>query len=100
MFRPFFMSVPHFFDFLSVTDSTIHCGFSDHANNFLMDMAFLWSDLISFSPTPVLLEAFPSTAEASSMFDHLCLLICVLPFLRFHAPFLSTSRSIFEHVYS
>ena len=34
------------------------------------------------------------------MFDHSYLIIRVLQFLRFHAPFLSTSQSIFGHVYS
>jgi len=28
LYRTFFMFVPHLFDFLSVTDNAIHCGFS------------------------------------------------------------------------
>ena len=72
-----------------------------------MDMAFLWSDRSSFFPSHV--DPFPlidtlsfpvDCAEAFFMFDHSYLIIRVLRFLRFHAPFLSTSRSIFEHVYS
>jgi hypothetical protein len=39
-------------------------------------------------------------AEAFSMFDHSYLIIRVLRFLCFHAPFLSTSWSIFGHVLS
>jgi len=69
-------------------------------------MAFLWSDRISFFPSHVdpfsLIDtpSFPiDCAEAFSIFDHSYLIIRVLQFLRFHAPFLSTSRSIFEHVY-
>jgi hypothetical protein len=70
-------------------------------------MAFLWSDRISFFPSHVDLFSLIDTlsfpvdcAEAFSMFDHSYLIIHVLQFPRFHAPFLSTSRSIFEHVYS
>ena len=45
--------------------------------------------------------SFPvDCVEAFSMFDHSYLIIRVLRFLHFHAPFLSTSRSIFEHIYS
>src|ERR1700740_2834155 len=76
-----------------------------------MDMAFLWSDRISFFPSHVDLFSLIDTlsfpvdcAEAFSMFDHSYLIIHVLRFPRFHAPFLSTSRSIFrsifDHVYS
>jgi len=72
-----------------------------------MDMAFLWSHRISFFPSHVdpfsLIDtlSFPvDCAEAFSIFDHSYLIIRVLQFLRFHAPFLSTSQSIFGHVYS
>jgi hypothetical protein len=69
--------------------------FRSHANNSSMDMAFLWSDQISF---------FPSHVDPFSLIDTLIsfpvdcaesyLIIRVLQFLRFHAPFLSTSWSM------
>jgi hypothetical protein len=72
-----------------------------------MDMTFFWSDRFSFFPSHVdpfsLIDtlSFPvDCAEAFSKLYHSYLTIRVLQFLRFHAPFLSTSRLIFEHVYS
>ena len=58
--------------------------------------------IFPFSCWPVFLAlSFPvDCAEAFSMFDHSYLNICVSQFLRFHALFLSTSPSIFGHVYS
>jgi len=58
--------------------------------------------IFPFSCWPVFLAlSFPvDCAEAFSMFDHSYLNIRVSQFLRFHALFLSTSPSIFGHVYS